>query len=245
MTERTEHDEVESLNVILNDPEKLAEYKRPYDGYKVSLVPRILGEFLVACGDIIYGEKPSYLKFRSVEVIARVPYHSWASAAYTLLTLFYSNETRALKLSTITAFARFAQDNETMHVVVVSCLARRERWNDPIRQTVIPLLFAFFYFWASYLLYMINPRYSLELNYMFESHAFEQYDRFLKENEHELRHKLVQSDFLTWYGRAPKHQYDFFQSVRNDELIHRNRSIREIELNVGRLRAEDIVQRLP
>jgi|GEM_PF-306227 len=238
MTDRGDSD-LESLNAVLSDPEKLAEYKRPYDNYVPSLIPRILGEFLVTCGNIVYGEEPSYLKFRAVEVIARVPYHSWASAAYTLLTMFYSNEERALKLSTITKFSRFAQDNETMHVVVISCLARRERGGDPVRHTLIPLLFAFFYYWASYILYMVNPRYSLELNYLFESHAFEQYDRFLKDNEHELKHKLVQSDFLAWYGRHPKHQYEFFESVRNDELIHRNRSIREIEINVERLQTEE------
>ena len=238
MTDRG-NEETEILNAVLNDPERLAEYKTPYDNYVTSAVPRVLGEFLVACGNIVYGEAPSYLKFRAVEVIARVPYHSWASAAYTLLTMFYGDEEKALKLSAITKFSRFAQDNETMHVVVVSCLAKREGGGDPIRHTLIPLLFAFFYYWASYILYLVNPRYSLELNYLFESHAFEQYDRFLREHEDELRHKLVSSDFLTWYGRTPKHQYDFFQSVRNDELIHRNRSIREIELNVGRLQGEE------
>lgn len=234
MTDRG-NEELETLNGVLNDPERLAEYKKPYDNYRPSLLPRILGEILVACGNIVYGEIPSYLKFRAVEVIARVPYHSWASAAYTLLTMFYGDEERALKLSTITKFSRFAQDNETMHVVVISCLARREKSGDPIRHTLIPLIFAFFYYWASYILYLVNPRYSLELNYLFESHAFEQYDRFLREHEEELKHKLVQSDFLLWYGRSPKHQYEFFESVRNDELIHRNRSIREIELHVERL----------
>ena len=236
MTDRGDP-ELESLNAILNDSKKRAEYRAPYDAYVPSVVPRLLGEFLVACGNVIYGEAPSYLKFRAVEVIARVPYHSWASAAYTMLTLFYANEQTALKLSTITKFARFGQDNETMHVVVISSLAAREGHSDPIRHTIIPLIFAFFYFWASYLLYMIHPKYSLELNYLFESHALEQYDRFLKENEDALKHKLVSSEFLTWYGRSPKHQYEFFESVRNDELIHRNRSIREIELNVGRLAA--------
>lgn len=237
MTDRNHH-EFEELIAVLADPQKLKEYKEPYDNYKTSTLPRILGEVLVACGNIVYGEEPSYLKFRAVEVIARVPYHSWASAAYTLLTMFYADEKRALVLSAITQFSRLAQDNETMHVVVVSHLAAREYRSDPLRHTLIPLIFAFFYFWASYVLYLVKPRYSLELNYLFESHAFEQYDRFLALHEDELKHKLVPSEFLAWYGRAPKHQYEFFQSVRNDELVHRNRSIREIELNEGRLVSE-------
>lgn len=222
---------LEELNKELNDPKELEEYKKKYDGYRPSFLPKVLGAILVTCGNIVYGSKPSYLKFRAVEVIARVPYHSWESAAYTLLTLFYSNERKAIKLSKISLFARIAQDNETMHVVVVSQLARRERRGNFIVYTLIPLLFAFFYFWAAYILYLLNHRYALELNYLFEQHAFSQYDLFLKQNEGSLRTKVVESDFLVWYGREPRSQYEFFMSVRNDELIHRNRSIREIEMH--------------
>lgn len=225
------HSEIESLVAQLNDPLQLEEYKKPYDHYKPGLFPRILGSFLVGAGNLVYGEKPSYMKFRAVEVIARVPYHSWASAAYTLLTMFYSNEQKALKLSHITMFTRLAQDNETMHVVVVSQLARKEARGSVIIHTVIPMFFAFFYFWMSYLLYLINPKYGLELNYLFEQHAFDQYSRFLQTCGDELKRKPIASAFLEWYGRNPKNQYEFFQSVRNDEIIHRNRSIREIELN--------------
>jgi hypothetical protein len=179
------------------------------------------------------------MKFRAVEVIARVPYHSWESAAYTLLTLFYQNEKKALALTEISHFARFAQDNETMHVVVISTLAREYERAGVLRHTIIPMVFAFFYFWWSYILYLAHPKWSLELNYLFESHAFEQYDRFLKECEKELKDRPIESDFLLRYGRHPISQYDFFLSVRNDELIHRNRSVREIALHEKKTPDED------
>jgi hypothetical protein len=118
-----------------------------------------------------------------------------------------------------------------MHVVVISTLARGER-AGVIRFTLIPLLFAFFYFWASYVLYLICPRYSYELNYLFENHAFEQYDAFITTHP-ELNSKPVTSAFLTWYGRHPRSEYEFFRSVRNDELIHRNTSIHEIQALTG------------
>lgn len=221
-------EDLERLNIKLNDPEALKRYKAPYDHYRPALVPRLLGGFLVACGNLFYGREPSYLKFRAVEVIARVPYHSWASAAYTLLTLFYRSEKRALKLSRVTRFARLSQDNETMHVVVIShlCAHRRAGW---VRHTLIPMWFAFFYFWWSYILYLIHPRYSYELNYLFEAHAFEQYSRFLETRGEELKKRPVSSEFLAWYGRYPQNEYEFFLSVRNDEIIHRNRSIEEIK----------------
>lgn len=226
--------EFETLVETLNDDARLEEYKKPYDNYKPGLFPRILGAVLIWTGNTVYGHKPSYLKFRAVEVIARVPYFSWASAAFTLLTMFYTKGDRVLKLSTITKFARLASDNETMHLVVISKLAHTEEKVDLIRHTLIPMFFAFFYFWASYFLYLLNPRWSLELNYLFEQHAFSQYSLFIKTYEADLRKKLVSSDFLTWYGRNPKNQYEFFRSVRNDEIIHRNRSIHEIELNENR-----------
>lgn len=220
---------LEELNLVLNDDAALAAYRAPYDHYYPALLPRVLGGFLVWCGNVVYGAQPSYLKFRAVEVIARVPYHAWSSSVYTLLTLFYSDEQKALRLSGVAQYARVAQDNETMHVVVISKLAQEEVHAGFLRYTCIPVFFAFFYFWASYALYLMNPRYSYELNYLFESHAFAQYSRFLEEQGEELKKKPIQSDFLEWYGRHPRSQYEFFLSVRNDELIHRNTSLKEIE----------------
>ncbi|MES2134706.1 MAG: alternative oxidase [Patescibacteria group bacterium] len=223
------HEELEALNASLNDPTTLEEYKKPYDDYKPHLLPRILGHMLVWCGNTVYGKAPSYLKFRAVEVIARVPYHSWDSAAFTFLTMFYQNESKAMRLAKLSQFARLATDNETMHVVVISALAKAEQKDNVLVHTVIPMLFAFFYFWAAYWLYVFNPRNALELNYLFESHAFEQYSRFLEANGEELKKKPMVSKYLEWYGREAPNQYEFFRSVRNDEIMHRNKSIEEIE----------------
>ena len=83
----------------------------------------------------------------------------------------------------------------------------------------------------SYILYLLNPRWSLETNYLFEQHAFDQYSLFLTQNEAALKSKSIEGEFLAWYGRHPRSQYEFFRSVRNDELVHRNRSVREISLH--------------
>ncbi|MES2014670.1 MAG: alternative oxidase [Patescibacteria group bacterium] len=221
--------EMEALNLSLNDSKTLEEYKKPYDSYKPHFLPKLLGHMLVWCGNAVYGHKPSYLKFRAVEVIARVPYHSWQSAAFTFLTMFYQNEGKAMSLAKLSNFARLATDNETMHVVVISQLAKAEERANVIVHTIIPLLFAFFYFWAAYVLYLLSPRYAFELNYLFESHAFEQYSLFLAQNAEELKKKPMTSNYLLWYGRKSATQYEFFRSVRNDEIIHRNKSIQEIE----------------
>lgn len=229
-----EHADFETLVASLKDDRMRAEYKAPLDSYRPGFIPRLLGFILVGCGNLVYGRKPSYMKFRAVEIIARVPYHSWASAAFTLLTLFYSDERRALRLSTISRFAQFASENETMHVVVISKLARAHERAGVLRHTIIPVLFAFFYFWTSYVLYMVSPRWSLELNYLFESHAYAQYSLFLKECGDHLKRCAIESEYLNAYGRHPRSEYEFFELVRNDELVHRNRSIREIEMHARR-----------
>ncbi len=226
----TKNQDFENLVEKLNDDKYLAQYKSKYDFYKVSLLPEILGNLLVYAGNLFYGKEPSYLKFRAVEVIARVPYHSWTSAAYTLLTLFYTDEKRALDLARIKLFARHANDNETMHVVVVSHIVREEhKSSNVLLHSIIPMLFSFFYFWASYMLFLINKKWSYELNYLFEDHAYHQYSTFLSRYEDRLKNKTIESDFLRFYGRESANQYEFFRSVRNDEIVHRNYSIEEID----------------
>lgn len=219
----------EELARELRDPTLRAEYARPLDGYRTGIIPTILGWLLVTAGNVVYGKQPSYLKFKAVEVIARIPYQSWESAAYTLLTAFYGNERHAIRLCHMAAFGRFAQDNETMHVVVISSIVRKMHKDAFFRHTLIPILFSFFYFWVIYLLYMLSHKAALELNYLFESHAYQQYSEFLDKEGEQLKQLPIVSDFLDFYGRNPKNQYEFFELVRNDELIHRNRSIREIE----------------
>lgn len=215
------HTAFEKLSKSLADDTVRLEYEAQGNGYRPALVPRLLGSLLVWCGNVVYGAEPSYLKFRAVEVIARVPYHSWESAAYTLLTLFYTNEKRALSLTESARFSRLAQDNETMHVVVISSLVA----GGGMRYSIIPVIFAWFYFWASYVLYMANPRWSFALNYLFEQHAYHQYSRFIEREAEHLRITPIDSEFLRRYGRNVRSQLEFFQSVRNDELIHRNQSL--------------------
>lgn len=223
----------EALVKELNDPTLRAEYARTYDNYKPGIVARFLGHILVGSGTLVYGKKPSYSKFKAIEVIARIPYQSWEVATYTLLTGLYANEERAIELTKTSAFSREAQDNETLHVVVLAQICKRLKCDGFFRHVLIPLLFALFYFWTIYILYMLSRRSALELNYIFENHAYHQYSQFLKDNGERLRDTPVYSDFLVFYGRNPRSEYELFELIRNDELVHRNRSIRELQAKKG------------
>ena len=217
--EKAEH---ERFLASLQDEQVLAKYRQSYDNYRVGVIPKILGTILVASGNLVYGREPSYGKFKAIEVIARIPYQSWEVASYTLLTLFYSNEKKAIELSKTSRFSRVSQDNETMHVVVLSQLAKKYGQDGFIRHTLVPLLFSFGYAAASFFLYLFSPKSALQLNYLFEDHAFSHYSRFLETHAAELKTRPILIDFLDFYGRHVKSEYELFISIRNDEIIHRN-----------------------
>jgi hypothetical protein len=220
----------EILTKKLCDEETLCAYKESCDNCKVSLTARILGGFLVFLGNFFYGYKPSYQKFKAIEVIARIPYQSWEVASYVFLSAFHGNEKRAIELAKTSAFSRMAQDNETMHVVVISHIVQREHGANFIMHTFLPVAFSLFYFWAIFILYFFSPRRALELNYLFEDHAFHQYDLFLKQDGDQLKKKPVTSEFLDFYGRHVRNEYELFLSIRNDELVHRNSSMHHARL---------------
>ena len=223
------HHSHEEIVKALQDPESLKEYAREGEGYRVHFLPYFIGKSMVFLGNFVYGKKPKYGKFKAIEVIARIPYQSWEVASYMLLTFFYGNEKKAIELSQTSRFSRAAQDNETMHVIVISTLAKKHGQDSFFLHTFIPLIFSFFYFAASIVLYLIRPKYSFQLNYVFECHAYLQYQEFVEKNEEALRKEPILCDFLSEYGRYPKSEYEFFLSLMADELIHRNESFHKAE----------------
>lgn len=214
----------EELVTSLRDRGAFASYQALHDAFRPGFLARFFGGILLFSGNTLYGKEPSYGKLKALEVVARIPYQSWEVAGYMLLTLFYMDEQRAIELSKTSRFSREAQDNETMHVVVLSQLAKKHKQSNFIWHTLIPLSFALFYFLSTLFLYLISPRKAFELNYVFENHAFAQYRRFLEQNEALLKERSLQSDFLDAYGRSSENEYEFFLSVSCDEIIHRNRS---------------------
>lgn len=220
--------EHEQLLKELQDGEKLKAYKEAYDGLKTAPLPRFFAKVLFGFIDVLYGKKASLLKFKVLEVVARVPYQTWEFVSYLATTNFYNNEKRAVQYASVADFGKFAQDNETMHVVVISKICRDERVGNWFMHTLIPILMAYFYMIISTILYALERKHSYELNYMFEDHAYNQYTEFLNENAEDLKQKTVDSQFLDYYGRQVSNQYDFFVSVKNDEIIHRNDSAIEM-----------------
>lgn len=218
----------EALLEQFKDKKKLQAYKERYDNLPTSFFPRFLAKVLFGIVDIVYGKKPSIKKFKVIEVVARVPYQTWEFANYLLTTNFYTNEEKVLKYAMRSDFGKFAQDNETMHVVVVSQIAKKQCKQIWLIHTLLPIILAYIYFLISTILYLISSRYSYELNYLFENHAYHQYVWLVKDYGDELAKKPLKSKFLDFYGRPAKNQLEFFEAVKNDEIIHRNQSALEM-----------------
>ena len=53
--------------------------------------------------------------------------------------------------------------------------------------------------------------------------------KFLDMEGERLKQTPITSEFLAFYGRETRSEYEFFELVRNDELVHRNRSARSAE----------------
>lgn len=186
----------------------------------IGIVPRIVAKMLFFVFGVLYGHKPSALKFKAIEVLARVPYQSWETLVFVVLTVFFSNEQLAIRLGKIGRFAAIAQENETMHVVVISHLARPD--SDLIRGVLIPAISAFFYYWFCLIFGALSKTWALGLNVLFEDHAYHQYQAYIDAHSVELSDRHCSCDYLAFYGREPKDLKEFFELVRNDELIHRN-----------------------
>lgn len=90
---------------------------------------------------VAYGVKLSYRKFRSIEIIARLPYQPWSSAAYTLLTVFLC---RGIKSDPTVRHKPPRKDRPRQRNHACGCNIS----SDPTRpgiihHTLIPMLFAF------------------------------------------------------------------------------------------------------
>ena len=126
-----------------------------------------------------------------------------------------------------------AQDNETMHVVVLSQIVQRLRLPKLHSSYVHPFLFSFFYFWTVYILFLVSRRRHSTSITSLSRCAYEQYSQFL-ENEGETpetdsRH--LRLPCILW--KNVRNEYELFELIRNDELIHRNHSAHASQLGYG------------
>ena len=121
-------------------------------------------------------------------------------------------------------FARNAQDNEQYHLLILEDLLQQQRQQTSwVKNWLMPQLLAVPYYYVTWLLTALRPRWSLALNADFEDHAEHEYMGFVAENT-QLDSTPVQSVFLEDYGRYDT-LGDLLRSIGLDERHHKEDSL--------------------
>ena len=176
--------------------------------------------------DIVYGRKKTLLKFRVLELIARVPYQAWEQVAYTAITHTYAWPDFARRIFEFVKESREQQDNEQWHLLILEEMTGKVKGGF-LKYRILPQIIAFFYYHACWLLYVIKPAWSYALNADFEDHAEHEYMEFVRENpclEKEPFHSIFEAD----YGQFPN-RAELFRQIALDERLHKEESLERMK----------------
>lgn len=174
--------------------------------------------------DAIYGKPRALSKFKVLELVARVPYQSWEQVAYIAITHTQRRTELARRIFDRVTESRAQQDNEQWHLLILEerILAAGTR-EGYLRFTVIPQAIAFVYYQLSWLLYVIRPARSYQLNADFEDHAEHEY-AFLVAEHPEWEQEPFESAFTEDYGPIAT-VADLFRQIGYDERVHKEESV--------------------
>ena len=187
---------------------------------------------LFAVMDALYGTPRTLEKFRVLELVARVPYQAWENVAYVAVTHTAREPNFARRVFDRVRTARWEQDNEQWHLLILEELTRDAPRSGFVRSRVIPQILAFAYYQLSWFMFVIRPVWSYRLNADFEDHAEHEYALFVAENP-EFEVRMHRSAFAAQYG-AYNTLADLLRQIGHDERMHKRES--EAYLVQGRLR---------
>ena len=126
--------------------------------------------------------------------------------------------------------ARFEQDNEQWHLLILEELTngRRRTW---LKDRIIPQVLAVAYYQLSWMMFVVSPRWSYRLNADFEDHAAHEYAHLVEENP-QWEDQAFVSEFEGDYG-SYDNLADMFRQIGYDEVLHREES--EVMMDRGRV----------
>ncbi len=205
--ERLDHD-----GLVAN---QLLELSAPRRRYTMS------SRALFAVMDLVYGSERTLEKFRVLELVARVPYQAWESVAYVAMTHTSKNPDFARRVYDRARIARVEQDNEQWHLLILEELTRHQRrgW---LKGRIIPQILALTYYQLSWILFVIRPKWSYQLNADFEDHAAHEYARLVQDHP-EWETTPFESQFQDEFGDYDS-LADMFRQIGYDEALHRQES---------------------
>jgi hypothetical protein len=178
--------------------------------------------------DLLYGRKGTISKFKVLEIVARVPYQAWENVAYVAITHTYAEPGFARRIIDRVRESRIQQDNEQWHLLMLEELRGKKGIREGfIRYWLLPQVLAFIYYNISWLLYVIRPKWSYQLNVHFEDHAEHEYMEFVAANP-SLESEPFQSIFAEDYGHFTS-LADLFRQIGYDERMHKLESLARLD----------------
>jgi ubiquinol oxidase len=177
---------------------------------------------LFAVMDKLYGAPRTLEKFRVLELVARVPYQAWENVAYVAVTHTARQHGFARRVFDRVRTARWEQDNEQWHLLILEELSRDAPRSGFVRSRVIPQILAFVYYQLSWFMFVIRPAWSYRLNADFEDHAEHEY-AFLVDEHPEWEGLPYDSQFASDFGEYDS-LADLFRQIGYDERLHKQES---------------------
>jgi ubiquinol oxidase len=170
--------------------------------------------------DAIYGEPRTLEKFRVLELVARVPYQAWENVAYVAVTHTAAEPGFARRVFDRVRAARWEQDNEQWHLLILEDLGAREGVRRSfVRARIIPQVLAFAYYQLSWFLFVARPASSYRLNADFEDHAEHEYALLVDEHPEWEATEYV-GTFADDFGHYDS-LADLFRQIGYDERLHK------------------------
>lgn len=213
--ERLEHDALVAMQQkILNTPRRQAS---------------LSAKALFSTMDLLYGKDRNLEKFRVLELVARVPYQAWENVAYVAVTHTARQTGFARRVFDRVRTARFEQDNEQWHLLILEELTS-DQARPWVRTRAVPQLLAFAYYQLSWLLFALRPAWSYRLNADFEDHAEHEYALLVAENP-AFEDRPYQGQFSQEFGEFDS-VADLFRQIAYDERLHKEES--ELQMRQSR-----------
>ncbi len=182
---------------------------------------------LFASMDAVYGKARTLDKFRVLEVVARVPYQAWENVGYVAMTHTARRPGFARRVFDSVRINRWEQDNEQWHLLILEELTASSSRLGWFRRQAVPQVLAFTYYWLSWILYVVRPKWSYRLNADFEDHAEHEYALAVQENP-EWETTAFNSEFVDEFGNY-ENLAELFRQIGYDERLHKEQSIATIE----------------
>ena len=212
----------ESAFSIANAPDELRAHQQRYldlPEYRYGLPARLL--FWTAGKAFPQGRSFEFFAF--VELVARVPYMAWEHVGHIAQTQNQRDHRFSRKIQDRVHLARDEQDNEFWHLLIMQEFLEKQgykrRW---FLDRVFPQFLSFLYYQLSWLLYVVRPKWSYQLNSDFEDHAMRQYARFVAEHP-EFDEMPWISDYRGDYGFHAT-VADMLRQIARDEEQHKEHS---------------------